>query len=286
MGPTFVRRRRRRGGAASTGASTPGAGSTAVCTHLGPRRPRRAEGARGRGRGSLPRADRARGRRDPRRRRGDGAEHRGVPAQPEPQSRLSREQIEQALFDYLGAEKVIWLGRGVYNDETDGHVDNLACFVRPGVVLLSWSARTAPIPSTRSHATRSTRLERATDARGRSIEVDPHPLAGPADDQRGGGEGVRAVPGTLPRRAGERLAASYVNFYLATRRIVFPLLDERFDAAAEEVLRGLLSRARARRRSRARDPARRRRHPLHHPAGPGRVLRVSTDLRLTVSRTA
>src|SRR3954453_12025396 len=43
----------------------------------------------------------------------------------------SREQIEEVLLDYLGAEKVIWLGRGVYGDETDGHVDNLATFVRP-----------------------------------------------------------------------------------------------------------------------------------------------------------
>ena len=45
---------------------------------------------------------------------------------------LSREQIERVLFDHLGAEKMIWLGQGVYNDETDGHVDNLACFARPG----------------------------------------------------------------------------------------------------------------------------------------------------------
>ncbi|HEV7483476.1 MAG TPA: agmatine deiminase family protein, partial [Solirubrobacterales bacterium] len=52
---------------------------------------------------------------------------------------LSKAEIERALLDYLGAEKVIWLGRGVFNDETDGHVDNLACFARPGVVLLSWS---------------------------------------------------------------------------------------------------------------------------------------------------
>jgi agmatine deiminase len=49
---------------------------------------------------------------------------------------------------------------------------------------------------------------------------------------------VDAVPGSLPRRAGERLAASYVNFYLGTRRIVFPLLDARFDEAAADVLRG------------------------------------------------
>jgi agmatine deiminase len=50
-------------------------------------------------------------------------------------------------------------------------------------------------------------------------------------------EGVIAVAGSKPRRAGERMAASYVNFYLGTRRIVFPLLDERVDEAAGEVLR-------------------------------------------------
>jgi len=51
---------------------------------------------------------------------------------------LSRAEVEQVLCDYLGASKVVWLGRGVYNDETDGHVDNLACFAQPGVVLLTW----------------------------------------------------------------------------------------------------------------------------------------------------
>ncbi len=49
---------------------------------------------------------------------------------------LSKQEIERLLLDYLGAEKVVWLGRGVYEDETDGHIDNLACFARPGIVLL------------------------------------------------------------------------------------------------------------------------------------------------------
>jgi agmatine deiminase len=52
---------------------------------------------------------------------------------------LTREQIEQTLLDYLGAEKVIWLARGMLDDETDGHIDNLACFAAPGVVLLTWT---------------------------------------------------------------------------------------------------------------------------------------------------
>jgi agmatine deiminase len=148
---------------------------------------------------------------------------------------LSREQIEQALFEHLGAEQMIWLGRGVYNDETDGHVDNLACFARPGVVLLTY----AEDESDPQHAISRDALERlraATDARGRSLEViclpSPDPIA--ISEQEAGG--VDAVAGTLPRRAGDRLAASYVNFYTATTRIVMPLLDERFDDTAAALL--------------------------------------------------
>ena len=51
----------------------------------------------------------------------------------------SRAEIESYLRAYLGVEKVIWIPRGVFGDETDGHIDNLACFSRPGRVLLTWS---------------------------------------------------------------------------------------------------------------------------------------------------
>ncbi|MBV8782982.1 MAG: agmatine deiminase, partial [Gammaproteobacteria bacterium] len=54
---------------------------------------------------------------------------------------LTRANIERHLKAYLGVRVVIWLGRGVFNDETSGHVDNLACFVRPGVVCLTWTER-------------------------------------------------------------------------------------------------------------------------------------------------
>jgi agmatine deiminase len=150
---------------------------------------------------------------------------------------LSREQIERALFDHLGAEKMIWLGRGVCNDETDGHVDNLACFARPGVVLLT-HADDESDPQHAISRDAQERLQGATDARGRSIEVIRLPSPGPLTIDEQEARGVDAVAGSLPRRAGDRLAASYVNFYLATTRIVFPLLDERFDDAAAEVLRG------------------------------------------------
>jgi agmatine deiminase len=149
---------------------------------------------------------------------------------------LTREQIERVLFEHLGAEKMIWLGRGVYNDETDGHIDNLACFVRPGVVLLTWSDDEAD-PQHAISRDAHERLQAATDARGRSLEVLRVPSPGPITITAEEAQGVDAVPGSLPRRAGDRLAASYVNFYPANARIVFPLLDERHDEAAASLLR-------------------------------------------------
>jgi agmatine deiminase len=150
---------------------------------------------------------------------------------------LAREQIEQVLYDYLAAETVIWLGRGLYNDETDGHVDNLACFVEPGLVLLTWTEDESDPTYEISHDALE-RLERATDARGRPLEVIRIPAPGPLLISEEEAKGVTAVAGTMPRRAGDLTAASYVNFFLGTERIVFPLLDERFDYAAAEVLRG------------------------------------------------
>jgi agmatine deiminase len=150
---------------------------------------------------------------------------------------LSRAEVEQALRDYLGAESVIWLGHGVYNDETDGHIDNLACFVRPGVVLLTYSDDEAD-PQHAISVDALTRLQSATDASGRGLEVIRMPSPGPLTITEEEAQGVQPAPGSKPRRAGERLAASYVNFHLGTSRIVFPLLDSRYDEPAAEILRG------------------------------------------------
>jgi agmatine deiminase len=148
----------------------------------------------------------------------------------------TREEIEQVLFDHLGARKMIWLNRGLPGDETDGHIDNLACFVRPGVVLLTCTDDASdPLHSVSRDAQQ--RLEGATDAGGRGIEVIRLPAPSPPAISEREAAGVREVEGTQPRRAGDRLAASYANFYLGNSRVVFPLLDERHDDEAAETLR-------------------------------------------------
>jgi agmatine deiminase len=149
---------------------------------------------------------------------------------------LSREQIERVLLDYLGAERVVWLGAGVFEDETDGHVDNLACFARPGVVLLTWTDDEDD-PQHAISRDALERLEAATDARGRSLEVVLLPSPGPLHVSAEEAEGVDAAEGTIPRSAGDRMAASYVNFYLGNTRVVFPLLDPRHDEEAATILR-------------------------------------------------
>lgn len=151
---------------------------------------------------------------------------------------LSRVQIERLLCAYLGARTVIWLGQGLVNDETDGHVDELACFVRPGVVALAWTDRRRDPQHARSRDAWE-RLKDATDARGRRLEVVRLPLPGPLRMTRREARGLIASESAWPRRPGERLAASYVNFYLSNGGLVMPLLDPRTDAAAARRLKSL-----------------------------------------------
>lgn len=148
---------------------------------------------------------------------------------------LSPDELEARLAEYLGVSKIVWLERGVYNDETEGHIDNLARFARPGLVLLDWTDdRDDPQYAISLDAFE--RLSRATDARGRPLEVVKLPQPGPLYMTADEALGVDVVEGTQPRTAGLRLAASYVNFYCCNGAVIMPLLDERSDAQAAAIL--------------------------------------------------
>jgi len=144
---------------------------------------------------------------------------------------LGRRDIEELLREYLGVESILWLGKGVYNDETDGHVDNLCSFVRPGVVALTWTEDRSD-PQYEISADALERLERATDARGRRVEVHKIEQPGPLTITREECDGVDRVEGTLPRQEGDRLAASYINFYVANGAVVVPQFGDPQDPAA------------------------------------------------------
>lgn len=151
---------------------------------------------------------------------------------------LSREEVEGLLRDYLSVEKIIWIPRGCYNDETDGHVDNLCCYIRPGVVALNWTDDPND-PQYEISQEAYELLLGSTDAKGRSFEVHklymPSPVVITAEEC----EGVDQIAGTLPRREGDRLAGSYANFYIANGGIVIPLFDDPADQRALDTLKKL-----------------------------------------------
>lgn len=147
----------------------------------------------------------------------------------------SRAEIEKYLCDYLNLEKIIWLEKGVYLDETSGHTDNFCRFVAPGEVVLTWTEDRSD-PQYAISAGALERLEKATDARGRRLNIHkliaPKPVLITAEEAAG----VDKVAGTLPREAGNRLAASYVNFYIANDVIVMPRFNDPADGPAQDAL--------------------------------------------------
>ncbi len=152
---------------------------------------------------------------------------------------LSREEIENHLKEYTGASKVLWLGNGVYNDETNGHVDNIVCFLRPGLVALTWTDdhNDPQYPISKDALDR---LTAATDARGRKLEVlkihQPATITITAEEA----DGVDPVAGTYPRNAGDRMAASSVNFYMCNGGLILPTFDDPNDERAVAALQKAL----------------------------------------------
>ena len=125
---------------------------------------------------------------------------------------FSREAVEAALRRYLGP-KVIWLGRGIAGDDTHGHVDDIARFVGPGTVV----AAVEENPADPNHAPLRENLRilrAATDQDGRPIRVVPLPMPRPVVFD------------------GQRLPASYANFYIANRLVLVPTFNDPSDRVA------------------------------------------------------
>jgi agmatine deiminase len=144
---------------------------------------------------------------------------------------LDREEIERHLADHLGLETVVWLPRGVHLDETDGHVDNLARFVAPGVVVLTWTHDTSD-PQYERSAEALDVLRSTTDARGRALEVVLLHQPGPLTITEEEAAGLDVVEGTQVRSAGARMAGSYVNSYIGNEVVVVPVFDGPHDEPA------------------------------------------------------
>lgn len=126
---------------------------------------------------------------------------------------------EGVLGQALGAKKVLWLGDGLKNDHTDGHVDNLARFVAPGVVACPM-AFGQDDPNGEAYADAARRLAGMTDARGERLKVLRIPSPGFID----GGEG-------------DYVPASHMNFIVANQAVVCPIYETKASPLALEALR-------------------------------------------------
>lgn len=149
---------------------------------------------------------------------------------------MTQSEIEDKLKEYLGAEKVIWLPRGIYNDETNEHVDNVCAFTGPAEVVLAWTDDKED-PQYELSSESLAVLNQSTDAKGRKFKV--HKLYIPSEPVCVREEellGYSFEEGEDVREAGERLAASYVNFYITNGAVLVPAFGDINDDRAVDVL--------------------------------------------------
>ena len=132
---------------------------------------------------------------------------------------LGKDDVESRLRSDLGATRIVWLGEGLINDHTDGHVDNLARFIAPGRVAIPEAVEEDPNAAAYADA-----AEALLDA---ELEVVAIPSPG------------------LVERDGEIIPASYMNFYIGNAAVVVPQYGAANDAAAVEAIQALFPGRRA-----------------------------------------
>jgi len=123
---------------------------------------------------------------------------------------LTREEVEERLSADLGFERVVWLGSGLMNDHTDGHVDNLARFVAAGRVAIPMAAKDDPNEAVYK------------DAAGRLRDAKLDIVSLPS-------------PGRVTDEDGDVIPASYMNFYIGNAAVVVPQYGAPNDRAAVQV---------------------------------------------------
>ena len=130
---------------------------------------------------------------------------------------LLREHLEELFADYLGIEKVIWLERGIVGDDTHGHVDDITRFVGPRTVVTAYE----PDPDDPNYEPLRENfrwLKKSTDQSGKQLKVLKLPMPKPVLFE------------------GQRLPASYANFYIANKLVLVPIFGDTNDRIALEVL--------------------------------------------------
>ena len=130
---------------------------------------------------------------------------------------LSREDLETALERYLGIRRVLWLNRGIAGDDTHGHVDDIARFVAPATVVAAVRPDKSD-PDSESLRENLARLRRMNDQDGQPLKAVTLPMPSPV------------------HFAGQRLPASYANFYIANHAVLVPVFNDPMDRVALNTL--------------------------------------------------
>jgi agmatine deiminase len=130
---------------------------------------------------------------------------------------LTREEIEEALCRYLGLEKILWLGRGIVGDDTHGHVDDITRFVAEDTIVTVVEPDKND-PNNEPLAQNLQRLKKLTDHHGHKFRIVELPMPAPVMFR------------------GQRLPASYANFYIANNVVLVPVFNDPNDRVALNTL--------------------------------------------------
>ena len=143
---------------------------------------------------------------------------------------LDKEQVEMMLKEYLNLEKIIWIKDGIDPYETNGHIDDVACYIRPGEVACIWTDDpNHPFyePAQAAYKT----LSEATDAKGRKLKVYKMCMTKEPCYLKDAWS-IDTATGAIPREEGEISIASYMNFLITNNAIILPQYGDENDALA------------------------------------------------------
>lgn len=152
-------------------------------------------------------------------------------------NQLSKVEIEEYLKIYLNVSKVIWVKNGIYGDETNEHVDNMLCFIKPGIIGLSWTDDKTNIMYKRCRDAYKT-LSKATDAGGDKFEIVKLKLPTPQlmSDEEEAGINNKNQDAKV-RISGDILSASYANYYQGDNFVILPSFGVSEDKLAYKTLK-------------------------------------------------
>ena len=142
---------------------------------------------------------------------------------------LTKKEIEEKLCAYLNCEKVLWLKCGIDPNETNGHIDDVACFIRPGEVACIYTDDKKH-PFYRQSQDAYHTLCQMTDAKGRKLKV--HKICCTKEPVMRGDFCIDKVPGSIERQDGELCIASYLNFLIVNGGVIVPQYGDKNDALA------------------------------------------------------